>query len=74
MSPESISKPNEKLLDAVPALPLEKSGSTASHRQTAMGRLGLFGLGLGALGVVYGDIGTSPLYAIRECFSAGAWR
>jgi KUP system potassium uptake protein len=21
-----------------------------------------------ALGVVYGDIGTSPLYAIRECF------
>jgi KUP system potassium uptake protein len=26
-------------------------------------------LALGALGVVYGDIGTSPLYAIRECFS-----
>ena len=25
-------------------------------------------LTLGALGVVYGDIGTSPLYAIRECF------
>jgi KUP system potassium uptake protein len=23
---------------------------------------------LGALGVVFGDIGTSPLYAIRECF------
>jgi len=27
-------------------------------------------LGLGALGVVFGDIGTSPLYALRECFSA----
>ena len=27
-------------------------------------------LSLGALGVVYGDIGTSPLYAIREVFSA----
>jgi KUP system potassium uptake protein len=26
-------------------------------------------LGLGALGVVYGDIGTSPLYAIKECFA-----
>lgn len=26
------------------------------------------GLALGALGVVYGDIGTSPLYALRECF------
>src|SRR6187455_2986858 len=24
---------------------------------------------LGALGVVYGDIGTSPLYALRECFA-----
>ena len=23
---------------------------------------------LGALGVVFGDIGTSPLYAMRECF------
>ena len=26
-------------------------------------------LSLGALGVVYGDIGTSPLYALRECFT-----
>ena len=28
-------------------------------------------LGLAVLGVVYGDIGTSPIYALRECF-AGA--
>ncbi|ALG69446.1 potassium transporter Kup [Beggiatoa leptomitoformis] len=27
-------------------------------------------LTIGALGVVYGDIGTSPLYALKECFSA----
>ena len=27
-----------------------------------------YGLVIGALGVVYGDIGTSPLYALRECF------
>ncbi|MFH1035323.1 MAG: potassium transporter Kup [Pseudomonadota bacterium] len=26
------------------------------------------GMSLAALGVVYGDIGTSPLYAIKECF------
>ncbi len=26
-------------------------------------------LSLGALGVVYGDIGTSPLYALKECFT-----
>jgi KUP system potassium uptake protein len=25
-------------------------------------------LGVAALGVVYGDIGTSPIYALRECF------
>lgn len=29
---------------------------------------GLWTLALAALGVVYGDIGTSPLYALRECF------
>ncbi|MEI6107140.1 MAG: KUP/HAK/KT family potassium transporter [Opitutae bacterium] len=28
------------------------------------------GLTLGALGVVFGDIGTSPLYALRECLHA----
>ena len=28
----------------------------------------LAALSLGALGVVYGDIGTSPLYALKECF------
>ena len=29
-------------------------------------RAGFWGLMLGAIGVVYGDIGTSPLYALRE--------
>jgi KUP system potassium uptake protein len=32
------------------------------------GKRYLLALSLTALGVVYGDIGTSPLYAIRECF------
>ncbi|HTE53227.1 MAG TPA: potassium transporter Kup [Kofleriaceae bacterium] len=30
---------------------------------------GLTAMSLGALGVVYGDIGTSPLYAMKECFA-----
>ena len=30
-------------------------------------------LSLTALGVVYGDIGTSPLYALRECFFGLHW-
>ena len=28
----------------------------------------LLGLSLAAVGIVYGDIGTSPLYAVHECF------
>ncbi len=28
-------------------------------------------LTIGAIGVVFGDIGTSPLYAMREAFLAG---
>ena len=36
-------------------------------RETPRGNY-LFILSLAALGVVYGDIGTSPLYALRECF------
>jgi KUP system potassium uptake protein len=34
------------------------------------GKPDLSRLMLGALGVVYGDIGTSPLYTLRECFGA----
>ncbi|MEW5702113.1 MAG: potassium transporter Kup [Candidatus Zixiibacteriota bacterium] len=36
--------------------------------KTADARKRLAILALAALGVVYGDIGTSPLYAMRECF------
>jgi len=32
-------------------------------------KAGLFGLMVAALGVVYGDIGTSPLYTLKEVFS-----
>ena len=44
------------------------SVETASpHREAPTGRR-LLATSLLALGVVYGDIGTSPLYAMRECF------
>jgi len=33
---------------------------------------GLIGLALGSVGVVYGDIGTSPLYAFREAVMAAS--
>ncbi len=35
-------------------------------------RAGFWGLTLGSLGVVYGDIGTSPLYALREAMVAAS--
>ncbi len=35
----------------------------------AVHRAGLLGLALGAIGVVFGDIGTSPLYAMQTVFS-----
>src|SRR5689334_13387466 len=40
------------------------NGHTGEH-----GHSNRWALVLGALGVVYGDIGTSPLYALKECFS-----
>jgi len=44
--------------------------SVAQHHDTSVvhGRHRLLPLTLTALGVVYGDIGTSVLYAMRECF------
>ena len=39
----------------------------SSSGQSPRGTAAQLALGLGALGVVFGDIGTSPLYTIREC-------
>ncbi len=36
---------------------------------TGHGNVGLAGLIVGAIGVVFGDIGTSPLYTLKEAFS-----
>jgi KUP system potassium uptake protein len=43
-----------------------------NHADTGHGHgaeVGTAALALGALGVVYGDIGTSPLYALKEAFT-----
>src|SRR5512142_3415446 len=51
----------------VAAAPPSQTPATGTHRVPATGKA-LALLALGALGVVYGDIGTSPLYALKECF------
>ncbi|MCB0172334.1 MAG: potassium transporter Kup [Anaerolineae bacterium] len=40
----------------------------SEHPHASSTKRGLLWVSLTALGVVYGDIGTSPLYALRECF------
>src|SRR5271157_5179228 len=46
-------------------VPANGSGEVRSHA-------GFWALSLGSIGVVYGDIGTSPLYALREAVTAAA--
>ncbi len=66
MSSETMEKSDHsgKGADDVPHVP----HYSASHAAPKGGRE-VAVLALAALGVVYGDIGTSPLYALRECFS-----
>lgn len=45
------------------------SSSTPPSTTTTAQRQGLAALTLGAIGVVYGDIGTSPLYTVKEVFA-----
>ncbi|MEN9719007.1 MAG: hypothetical protein RIQ99_1885, partial [Pseudomonadota bacterium] len=42
------------------------------HSAPTEARHSLAALTLGAIGVVYGDIGTSPLYAFREALAQSA--
>ena len=44
------------------------SSSTAIHGDKVERKTGLLALSISALGVVYGDIGTSPLYTMKETF------
>src|SRR5689334_17071158 len=50
-----------------PDVPGRLHGGNPDH--PAAHSSGLFGLALGALGVVFGDIGTSPLYSVQTVFA-----
>ena len=51
---------------SAPSSPQVPAGHSGEHGH---GKAGLAGLVMGAIGVVFGDIGTSPLYTLREAFS-----
>jgi len=53
------------LAEAAHAVSLPDHSSVGMHREKS--RRGMM-LALGAIGVVYGDLGTNPLFAMRECF------
>lgn len=48
-----------------------KANGRGRHAETAA-KAGFWALALGSIGVVYGDIGTSPLYAFREAMVAAS--
>ena len=48
------------------------AGSEATTDGVAPAHSSLWALALGSIGVVYGDIGTSPLYALREAVLAAS--
>jgi KUP system potassium uptake protein len=55
----------------VSSIPAERSGKNAQDRENKAGaRFAL--LCLASLGIVFGDIGTSPLHTVRECFQRGS--
>ena len=45
---------------------LDRTDVSATRRGESHPKAGFWALTLGSIGVVYGDIGTSPLYAVRE--------
>ena len=47
-------------------------GVTSTEAQDGPVTTGFWALALGSIGVVFGDIGTSPLYAFREAVAAAA--
>ncbi len=68
MAGATSTMPAERLAPSVSSPSLVAPAGDDPRPHPAVDRKRLTALCLTALGVVYGDIGTSPLYAVRECF------
>lgn len=66
--PDSSKSNQQEKTEAEPAKNKVQSNNSNFETQEQHRKNRIFMLLLGALGIVYGDIGTSPLYALKECF------
>lgn len=57
---EARARPTDALAATETSAPQAKASHPSANRWALM---------VGAIGVVFGDIGTSPLYALKECFN-----
>jgi KUP system potassium uptake protein len=71
VDPEQLSLFDEEALDIADYLRSEADAEADIHHSEHE-RQSIMALVIGAIGVVYGDIGTSPLYAFREALHATA--
>jgi KUP system potassium uptake protein len=62
----------ERIVAAANAAALAKERAPREHEEH--NKVAPTVLALGALGVVYGDIGTSPLYSLKEAFTEKSHR
>jgi KUP system potassium uptake protein len=67
--PPSAPPPTDRPEPLFSEAPVSSSSSPGSEPEPPMSRSHMAKLSLAAIGVVFGDIGTSPLYAMRECFA-----
>ena len=67
LTPRRLLPPRATRLHVLLRTSIRSAPPTA--RSTATAKQGLRGLVIGAIGVVFGDIGTSPLYTLKEAFS-----
>src|SRR5262245_26590540 len=68
MSPSGVRRHRTGSTSALSSPPTSRPAPPTRRAPQTEHSSGLGLLTLGAIGVVYGDIGTSPLYSLRECF------
>ena len=64
-----MAEPTGSAASSTEVIPAGHAAPSAAAGEGQPLRTGVAGLSLAALGIVFGDIGTSPVYTFRECFN-----